>query len=435
MKLDYKLFRNIADAPDYDCREHCELKYYENVLREEFVRWIDDVKAEGYSVLQSNVINSNEFVMLKGENMILTALYTPCDGTLRVTASDKIAVPMLEKCNYANECETKFYCFENDHSIIDCGMCLLVQCSDYSFFVVDSGHYFQFNDNDRIHKFMRDRTPHGRKIVISGWLITHAHTDHISKLIDFLKYNCDDVVIEGIYSNLLSYEYEEPDWDIEEKLVSKKLFDVMDNCGIPLYKLHTGERFYVRNLMFDVLGTHEDIYPQHISDYNDSSCIIMMEAEETRVFIPGDAAVKASEMLEKRFPQALECDVVQVSHHGHIGLSTRAYELLNAKIAVFPITRIKFDEEYPRIEANRRLIEIADEYYISSDGTVEFSLKTKEARQLDDETFEDFEKIRRQWGYTYTEERKKELYEIYLAHGGNLDKEVLPAWYKGFSIF
>lgn len=431
----YKFFREKADAPDYDCRENCELKYYENVDAAEFSGWIDALSKDGFDVLQKNEINSNLFFLLKNDNILLTALFTPCDKTLRVTASSNVAVPMLEKCSYTGECETKFYCFENDHSIIDCGMCLLVQCSDYSFFVVDSGHYFQFNDNDRIYKFMRERTPDGKKVVVSGWFVTHAHTDHISKLIDFLKYNCNDVIIEGFYSNLLPYEYEEPNWDIEEKLISKKLFDLMDRCGIPKYKLHTGERFYIRNLAFDVLGTHEDVYPQHIRDYNDSSCIVMMEADGTRVFIPGDAAVKASELLEKRFDNSLKCDVVQVAHHGHIGLSSHAYELLNAKIAVFPITRIKFDEEYPRIEANRRLIELADGYYISSDGTVEISMKTQKVRQHDDETFEDFEKIRRQWGYTYTDERKKELYEIYLEHGGNLDKEVLPAWYKGFSIY
>ena len=140
--------------------------------------------------------------------------------------------------------------------------------------------------------------------------------------------------------------------------------------------------------------------------------------------------------MEARYGENLKCDVVQVAHHGHFGLSKNAYELLSPKIAVFPITRIKFDEEYPRLEANRRLIELAEKYYITSDGTVciPLPLDTERITTLPDETFEDFAKIKNQWGYTYTDERQQELFDIYLKNGGNLDKEVLPVQREGFSL-
>ncbi|MBP9989746.1 MAG: hypothetical protein KBT46_09655 [Ruminococcus sp.] len=433
----FRQFRETADAPVYDCRENCFLKYYENVSENEFDKWVENMISDEFSVLQKNNMYSNNFVLLQKNELQVSGYFTPCDATLRITASDNKPVPLHKALEYENKCQTTFYCFESDHTLIDCGMCLLVQCSDYSFFVVDSGHYDQYNDNDRIHKFMRERTPQGQKIIIAGWLLTHAHSDHICKFIDFLKYNCDDVIVEGVYSNLLPFEYDEPRWGNEERLLSAKLFRFLDRIDIPKYKIHSGETFYIRNLKFDVLGTHEDIYPKHISDFNDSSCVVMMTAENSRVFIPGDASALSSEQLEKRYGENLKCDVVQVAHHGHSGLSEHAYELLNARLAVFPITRIKFDEEYPRIKANQKLIELADKYYISSDGTVKvplpFDINTVE--QLPDETFEDFEKIKNLWGYAYTDERKQELYRIYLEHGGNLDNEVVPADYCGFHEF
>lgn len=128
-------------------------------------------------------------------------------------------------------------------------------------FVVDSGHYFQMNDNDRIHKFMRERTPEGQKIVINGWFITHAHTDHISKLMDFLKYNTDDVIIEGFYQNILPGEYDYGSDNHEELEFAEKLFKALEEYPAPVYKLHSGMRFYIRNLAFDVLCNHEDISP------------------------------------------------------------------------------------------------------------------------------------------------------------------------------
>jgi hypothetical protein len=157
--------------------------------------------------------------------------------------------------------------------------------------------------------------------------------------------------------------------------------------------------------------------------------MVMLNAENSRVFIPGDASRLASVELEKRFGEALRCDVVQIAHHGHTGLSVKAYEYLNAEVAVFPITRIKFDEEYPRIEANRRAIELARAHYITSDGTVKIPLPYdfEKIEVLPDETFEDFGKINRLWGYSYTDERKAELYQMFTDRGGDLNAANLPA--------
>lgn len=429
----FRKFRTQADEPVYDCREGCYMLLYRNVNEAEYNEWINLLVADGYCILQQTALNGNLYTCLKGE-VLVNAFFTPCDGIMRVAASEKGHVPNFEKTECKGDCQTAFYGFESDHSLIDCGMCLLVQCPDYSFFVVDSGHYLQMNDNDRIYKFMRERTPKGQKVVVNGWLLSHAHSDHVSKFMDFLRYNREDVIIEGIYSNLIPADNAASEvWSVEETLLAYKLFKMLDETDIPTYKIHTGQRFYIRNLCVDVMGTHEDIYPQAVKDYNDSSCMVMLTAEGSRIFIPGDASNLASVELVKRYGETLKCDVVQMAHHGHNGLFKDAYELLDAAVAVFPITRIKFDEEYPRIEANRRAIELAEKYYITSDGTVKiplpFSLETIE--KLPDETFEDFGKIERLWGYTYTDERKKELYDIFLSNGGSLDMAVLPVRYEG----
>ncbi len=422
-------FRPTADEPTYDCRENCFMRLYRNAAESEYKNWISALEKNGMSVLQKTELNGNLYTCLKGE-VLINALFTPGDGILRVAASETNLVPCLTSTVCEGDGETAFYGFESDQSLIDCGMCLMIQCPDYSFFVVDSGHYMQFNDNDRIYNFMRERTPGGQKVVVNGWLLTHAHSDHISKFMDFLRYNCHDVVVEGIYSNLIPDDYVGyKNWTREEVLLSKKLFKMLDETKIPNYKIHTGQRFYIRNLAFDVLGTHEDIYPNLITDYNDSSCMVMLTAENSRIFIPGDASRLSSAELEKRYGEALKCDVVQVSHHGHNGLSVKAYEYLNAEVAVFPITRIKFDEEYPRIEANRRAIELAKAHYITSDGTVKIPLpyNLEKIEVLPDETFEDFGKINRLWGYAYTDERKKELYDLFIKNGGDLNNTNLPA--------
>ncbi len=422
-------FRDQADEPVYDCRENCFMKLYRNVDKDEFENWLSVLENDGFESLQKTGNNGNLYACFMGDVQI-NAFYTPCDSILRVAVSEDKRTPNFTPTACDGKGETAFYGFESDQALIDCGMCLIIQCPDNSFFIVDSGHYMQFNDNDRIYKFMRERTPEGQKVVVNGWLLTHAHSDHICKFMDYLRYNCYDTIIEGIYSNLIPDDYYGyTEWTREEVMLSKKLFKMLAETKIPTYKIHTGQRFYIRNLMFDVLGTHEDIYPNQVTDYNDSSCMVMLTAENSRIFVPGDASVKASVELEKRYGEALKCDVVQIAHHGHRGLSPRAYEYLNADVAVFPITRIKFDEEYPRMEANRRAIELAKAYYITSDGTVKIPLPMNldTIEVLPDETFEDFGKINRLWGYGYTDERKAELFGMFTERGGDLNTANLPA--------
>lgn len=432
----FKGFRETDDEKVYDCGDGCFLKLYHDVSRQEYDDYVSGLVSGGFTVLQRNELCGNVFTALESD-VLLTLYYVPAEKTMRMTASSRKEAPCFTPQSCDGGCETAFYAFENDQTLIDCGMCLLIQCPDYSFFVVDSGHYFQINDNGRIHKFMRERTPDGRKIVVNGWLVTHSHTDHVSKLMDFLRYNCDDVIIEGFYLNLLSDDCKIEGWEKEERSFNRKLRLMLgEKNDIPKYKLHAGQRFYIRNLCFDVLCTHEELYPEEIKDFNDTSAVVMLTAENTRIFIPGDASDLASGVLERRFDGGLKCDVVQFSHHGHHGLTTKVYERLDADTVVFPITRIKFWEEYPRIEANRRAIELADEYYITSDGTVKITLPYEKGKTetLPDETFEDFAKIKRLWGYDYTDEYKKELYELFIKNGGKPDEISLPVDYLGFSI-
>lgn len=413
---------------EYDCREDCVLRLYGGMTTEGFEEYTAVLRDAGFALLQSGETDGNLFALLRS-TVTVTALYTPCDGCLRLTAAQNAPLPLLSGDNRVGTGQTVFFAFENDHTVIDCGMCLLVQCADGSFFIVDSGHYFQFNDNDRIYKFMRERTPEGNKVVVNGWLITHGHTDHISKLIDFLKYNTDDVIIEGFYQNLPNCDFVADDEEShEEKEMAQKLFRILEQYPAPVYKLHTGMRFFVRELCFNVLYTHEDTFPARVTDYNDSSCVVMLEARGTRIFIPGDAALKADEVLTARYAAALKCDIVQIAHHGHTGLSPRFYELAAADAAVFPVTRIMFEDELPRKQANRRAVELAKEYFITSDGTAVFPLPYKPgtAYALPDETFEDFQKIRRVWRYVYPKERMDRLYELFIKNGGDPEKLLLP---------
>ncbi len=420
-------------AGGFPGRNDCFLRVYEDVTPRSFDACFSGILS-AFSLLQRRRLNGNTFAALQKGALRLNLLYTPCDCTLRVTAAENEPTPRLTPDLCAGDAPTVFYAFENDQTLIDCGMCLLVQCPDHSFFLVDSGHYFQPNDNDRLYAFMRERTPVEKKVTVCGWLITHAHTDHVCKLMDFLRYNTRDVVIEGFYQNLLPADYAVWDGNHEEAETAAKLCEMLANYPAPVYTLHTGMRFFVRNLAFDVLSTHEDLHPAFIDDYNDSSVAVMLTAEGSRIFIPGDAAVAAGKKMEDRWGETLRCDVVQVAHHGHTGLSARCYGLLRADTAIFPVTRIMFERELPRLEADRKAVEIASQTFITGDGTVCVPLpyRRESVTKLPDETLEDFAKIKRLWKYEYSEEYQAYIYETFLKNGGDPKKLLLPTGPQGW---
>ncbi len=409
-----------ADLPkEYPCSNGAHMLIFSGISPEETRAYAERLSESGFELFDLYEIPKSIFACFRrGE---LTLCMNCFEDELRV-----IADPFTAGTKASDPCprtaRTTLWQHEVDHTLIDCGMCFIVRCCDGSFFIVDSGHYYQMNDNDRIHRFLRERTPKGEKIRIAGWYLTHAHSDHVSKFSDFLRYNTDDCEIEAVYYNFPeAFPPEGAGW----KKCGGNLFiiniekQLSELPGIKKVKLHTGQRFAVRNLNFTVLCTHEDVFPTDDDDFNNTSTVMMMEAEGTRVLFCGDASRTESAIMERRWGPLLKCDILQVAHHGHHGCSAAFYDLARADAALFSNTQIFFDLDLEKEkEANAAILRHAKEYYISSNGTVEADLPYRSFVCLPDETFEDFDKINQLWGYEYTPERKAELYRAYLARGG-----------------
>lgn len=406
----------------YDCNDSVSMYLYRNVEESQFSDYEKKLEASGFSVFDKRDIAGNIHFTLKNDDMLIQ-LYHSVDGEVRVIADNYTALVCKDPVDTQKRCDTEIYQFETDHSLIDCGMCYIIRCADNSFFVIDSAHFYSIHDNDRIHDFLRSMTPENEKIHISGWFLSHGHDDHICKCKDYLLYNMEDTVIDAFYYNFISDTHpDNGNWDGAGKGFRRCFYDAVSASGIPVVKLHTGQHFYVRNLEFEVLCTHEDVWPASCRDYNNSSTVLMMTAENTRVLFPGDASDESSKVLEKRYGEYLKCDIVQLSHHGHNGTSEQFYRYADAKVVLCPNTQIKIDEEFPRISADRVAYEIADEFYVSANGTVKLTLpyKSGSAQVFPDETNEDFAGIKQLWGYDYTDEFKQKHIEGFISRGGKV---------------
>lgn len=412
----------LTPSGEYYCGRNTYLLRYDNCTKSDFDSYCKAIEADGFSLYDDNIIENNYFKTYFNSLTVHT-YYSEGEKSIRV-----IADPDLPSYSTKPECEGSvapvLWQFEVDHSLIDCGMCYFVRCADGSFFVVDSAHTYSVNDDIRICEFLK-KINGGKKPVVSGWFFSHAHDDHICKFLDVIDYHKDEIDIKAVYYNFPSADNEDKiHWGTPAVKLIERFEETMDkNDQVKKIRLHAGQHFYIGNLEFDVLCTHEDVYPGHFNNFNNTTVSLMMRVNGSRVLFPGDSSDKNDEIIIKRYNEFLKCDIMQMSHHGHSGTSPEFYRRANAECVLFPITEIKFDEELPRQEANRVAIELSKEYHIASNGTVEIPLPYVygQTKLLPDETFEDFNGIFNLWAYEYTDERKQQLYNDFLKRSGKTE--------------
>lgn len=395
----------------YDSGNGNELTLYYEKTEADYNEMLSQMLEEGFVTAQSQIVEGLISTTLLRDKTHIVITFDKAAGEIR-RVTDSFSAVLETEYKKAGKCPVRMWQFEVDHTLIDCGMCYVIQCTDYSFFIIDSAHAYSLRDDVRLYELLRKETPENMPVVISGWYLSHGHADHICKCLDFLLYN-KEVQVKGLYYNFVpDTHFSAEGWLIADRRHTE-LFnrETEKMTHIPRYKLHTGQYFYVDCIRFDVLCSHEDVFPQSLEDYNDSSLVAMMTVDGDKVCFPGDASGKESKIIERRYCDFLKCDIMQVSHHGHFGLSCEFYRRSDAHVALFPVTEIKFYEEYPRIEANRVASETAKHTIIASHGTAMFTfpLKNSEILIYPDETNESFEGIFNLWNYEYTDEYKEKL--------------------------
>ena len=405
-------------AREYDCGNGAHMLLYTDVSKAVYDEICSVLESRGFSLYDSNNIENN-FHRTYLSDISVHIYYCESEKSLRIIA-DRTFVK-YPTAPSSNSDKATLWQFEVDHSLIDCGMCYIVRTASGRFFVIDSAHPYSVNDDIRICEFLKKMSG-GRKPVVEGWFISHGHDDHICKLTDILRYRMSEIEIRAVYYNLPALDHRDCGYWGEPCINFMRDFEneLAKRPEIKRVKLHTGQRFFIDNLEFTVLGTHEDVFPNVVSDFNNTTISVMMKVGNSKVFFPGDSSAENDKVFIRRYTDTLRCDVMQMSHHGHSGTSPEFYKRANAECVLFPITQIKFDEELPRQESNRVAIALAKEYYIASNGATEIPLPYVygNTKVLPDETFEDFNGIFNLWTFEYTDERKEQLYKEFLERKG-----------------
>lgn len=360
----------------FNCNNGCYMLRITDTTKKEYDKYVECLQNAGFSPYDNQVIKDNYFATYQSASLIVQVNYTNHNGITRIIADPNTTLYKREQdVTYNKICDTTLYQMELDYRTIDCGMCYITQCADGSFFIVDSAHMNSTNDHKRLYDFLCKLVPKGQKIVISGWFFSHAHQDHIVKFMDFITAGYDNYEIECLYYNFPDLNVPGSDkWSMSDKQTMKEFNELIDiHKELPVVKLHTGQRFFIRNLEFEVLTTHEDIYPGNLACFNNSSTILLMTVDGCKTMFLGDSNFTECNILISRYGDYLKSDIVQVAHHGYNKDNVEVYHYINGRVALYSTRQDRY-EDTQFSESNKTVIKLSNEIYIAGNGTTALKL-------------------------------------------------------------
>ena len=357
----------ITDGVIHDCNNGAGMKIIKETSENEYIRFIDSIEKSGYTrVYSENTYGMfNEFLK---DRVKIYAYYLPNERCTRIIYELSVCTPQQsERDAQRKATKTKLHQLKLDYSEVDCGMSYIFETQSGSIFIIDGGSY---GEQDSLYEYLTKIKPDG-ELVIEGWFFSHIHNDHYGCFVDFAE-KYPHIRINAFYYNFPSLGREDSgNWDDVQGLI--RFYETMEAIypNVPNYKVHTGQTVCIDNLRIKVLMTHEDLYPMKALHVNDTSTIIMVEAEGQKIFFPGDTADGGSDFLIRNFREYLKADIVQISHHGFNGAKIEVYQLNAPEVVLWPTPQYCLLGDLKNRAPNRFLAyETGADQFVNDFGTV-----------------------------------------------------------------
>lgn len=218
-------------------------------------------------------------------------------------------------------------------------MSFIVVNSDGQIIMIDGGYDA---DAQNIINMVKALQPSVGKPVITAWLLTHGHIDHISAITPVL--NSGEVVVNAVYHDIPSEEawaaaktagYDNGSGDTDAT-ARTNLYSALESAGLTAIRPKTGERLTFGSAMFDILYTPTD-NGTFTSNYgNNTSVIYKLNTTEKDILFLGDAGTDLGAWLLEKKAEELKSDIVQMAHHGQNGVRQPVYQAIAPSIALWP---------------------------------------------------------------------------------------------------
>lgn len=325
---------------------------------EEYEEYVQLLLDNGFAKYAENQIGDNLFATLYNQVTTATVYFRPAVNELKVIAEPRKDLYPREKDNKykSKDIQTLLTGFKGENVIAYSGMGIIIRLDDGSFIIIDGGGGdYDSVDSNKLLNILKEQSPEGtEKPVIAAWIFTHSHNDHIGVFNFFSDDFHDKVIIESFYYNYPKLR--------NTTMSVRKFNQVMADyySEVKTIRPHTGEKYYIRNAVIEVLYTHEDMYPDTyenggVNDGNQASLIFTIDIDGQRIMITGDASTCGFDQTVRCFGDYLKSDIFQMAHHGQNG-TVDFNSLVDPTYAILPVSHPALETHYTNNDASRWLV-------------------------------------------------------------------------------
>ncbi len=311
----------------------CGSGYYQATIHSTNKKQFDDycasLQSHGFALYAEHAITNNYFRTYRKGALMAHAYLVGGSGQVRIVAAENATLPALSAPRYAKVKDASFTFFGLGKGGSVGGLGCLFQFEDGSFFIVDGGHNTAVEAKD-IYNKLRELAPDKSRIVIRGWLITHAHSDHCGAFLTFASTygRLSTIRIESFLFNFCNTPEQTQYLSERDRSMSAVIRTIAETYpDAAIYKPLTGQTFHYAGADMEVLYCMSDFLPQVIgtetpdadkanADGNIQTVVFRMKLAGQTILVTGDAAKVCVDDMCARYGACLKSDMMTVPHHG-----------------------------------------------------------------------------------------------------------------------
>lgn len=341
----------------YEGENGCVTHGFAGVSETEAHAYLGVLRSAGFTVYTSNRFGDTEFyTMVCGEQQLRFA-YFARTYLLKLYCTQGEELPAITPPVYVKKAPASITQIgRRGASQLAPGMSLIVQAEDGSFVIIDGGGHDEQDASDLL-AYLREHFVGDGLPVISMWMITHPHPDHMALANYFIEKYAKDVDLRAVAYNFPDLEKvttpkEEPKW---AKLhIARFRKAVAENApDAKTYVFHTGDVLHLPGLRMDFLFTHEDYYPHEFSWANYLSAAWMITGPTQTALILGDCDKPLCQQIASTYGEALKCDILQPTHHGFNGACMDLYRYADPTACFWAVNEERFLTD-PRVLGQKK---------------------------------------------------------------------------------
>ncbi len=367
------------NARIFDCDDGYQMVLLEKVEKAEFEAYVSKLASSGYSLHSENNMNGNLFKTYTKDGIMLHTYWVEYSKEVRTIVAKTNLLPITSTSGNNSLVTPSIHqlrsLVKNEQGVLDGGLGFVIELADGRFIIIDGGSENE-TDAKEIYNYLKHAANNPDKIVIATWYISHFHGDHGGGFEAFAKkYGNDSTIkLESIMYNQCMTPAQTVYINPSNHQAILKAMGVY-YPSVPVYKPLTGQKYTFSTTTIEILYTMPDFMPNVIGQEADfekkgedngngnvqtmvSMIDIVNNADKNdKIVITGDTTKDACDEMVARYKTYLQCDMVQVSHHGHGSDSTdpkqyarrlnstkEFYQYTNPTIAFWPTSIAKYNE-------------------------------------------------------------------------------------------